>query len=168
MGWVFLQNHEAVGFSPRCHDERARRDKRFHIGRTIIAQLVPDLHGHRIPQADNAGQIGFGGLGHDYNGLVIGGGYANRRHVGLAFGNGRPVLAAARIAPIPGEIIAGGGGTLQREDVVVGDQWRAVAPHQTITQMEGPGQAILGLLPLFGRHGVHLEILVETGQGKPE
>ena len=40
---------------------------------------------------------------------------------------------------------------LQGEDIVFGGQRLAVAPHEAVAQLEGPGQPVLGLLPAFRR-----------------
>ena len=37
-----------------------------------------------------------------------------------------------------------------REDIIAGLQWLGIGPHQTIAQLEPPGQTVFGLRPVFG------------------
>ena len=56
----------------------------------------------------------------------------------------------------------------ESRDVVVGGQRSAVAPHQTFSQLEAPGHAVVGHRPALGRGRQRIEFLVEVDQRVPK
>ncbi len=161
---VLGEGDGVVGLHPLLDHPRTRRDDGIDVGRPFFAELVELMLGHRVPERDDARQVGLGRSSGDFERLVVDGLEAEGRNVGLAGRHVVPVLDAAGKAPVPGKIIAGGGGMLQREDEVLSGQRFAVAPVELGPNLERPGQAIGRLRPALRRDRGKVEVLVEGGQ----
>jgi hypothetical protein len=85
----------------------------------VVANIVDDVLGHGVPETGDRRQVGLGRHGGDFDGEVIDGDEAEGRDVGSALGDFLPPLDAASKIPVPGKVIAGGGGALQGKDIVL-------------------------------------------------